>query len=67
VQEGQEGTVVARFVVDARGRVTDARAVKPCPWPLLNEETLRTIRNQWRFPEGRVRVYEVVIHFQLEK
>ena len=67
VQERQEGTVVVRFVVGTNGRVVSAEAHQPSPWPLLDEEALRTVRGKWRFPEGRTRVYEVAIRFQLKK
>ena len=61
----QEGTVVVRFVVGESGLVTSAEAVKPCPWPLLNEAAVRTIRHFWRFDTGKVREYEIAIHFQI--
>jgi len=61
----QEGTVVVRFVVGESGLVTSAEAVQPCPWPLLNESAVRTIRRFWRFAAGNVREYEIAIHFQI--
>jgi protein TonB len=61
----QEGTVVVRFGVGADGRVSWAQAIDRCPWPLLNQSALRTIRETWRFPAGLPRVYEVPIQFQL--
>ncbi len=64
---GQEGTVVVRFSVSETGRVLDAAAATPCPWPLLNEEAVRTVRELWRFRPGALRLYEVAIHFKLRK
>ncbi len=66
-REGQEGTVVVRFSVDENGRVLEAEAASPCPWPLLNEAALKVIRERWRFAPGRVHVYEVSMRFQLTK
>jgi protein TonB len=67
VQEGQEGTVIVRFIVGANGRVVSTQAHQPCAWPLLNDSALRVIRERWRFPEGQPRAYEVAIRFQLQK
>ncbi|HUJ11852.1 MAG TPA: TonB family protein [Verrucomicrobiae bacterium] len=61
----QEGTVVVRFVVGTSGLVTSAEVSQPCPWPLLNESAVRTIRRLWRFGPGDVREYEIAIHFQI--
>ena len=65
IQQHQEGTVVVRFVVGESGLVTSAEAVRPCPWPLLNESAVRTIRHFWQFGPGAVREYEITIHFQI--
>lgn len=65
IKEHQEGVVVLRFVVGENGRVSSAEATQPCPWPLLNESALRTVREQWRFPPGRLRMCEIAIRFQL--
>jgi TonB family protein len=43
---GIEGVVVAEVVIDASGRVTDARVVRSIP--MLDEEALRAVRN-WHF------------------
>jgi protein TonB len=67
MREGQEGTVVVRFVVGANGRVVSAQAHEPCPWELLNDAAVRVIRERWRFREGQPRAYEVAIRFQLKK
>ena len=64
---GQEGSVVVRFSVGEDGRVLAAEAATPCPWPLLNESAVRSIRERWRFATGAVRFFEVVIRFQLDK
>ncbi len=64
---GQEGTVVVRFSVGPDGRVLDATAATPSPWPLLNAEAVRTVREFWRFRPGAARLCEVAIHFSLTK
>ena len=48
---GQSGTLVVEFTVDSTGQVISAYAVSPSPWPLLNQEAVRTVR-RWRFPPG---------------
>lgn len=48
---GQTGTLTVEFTVDGTGRVISAYAVAPSPWPLLNQEAVRTVR-RWRFPPG---------------
>jgi periplasmic protein TonB len=65
IQQHQEGTVVVHLVVSESGQVSSAEATQPCLWPLLNEAALRAVRQQWRFPPGALRVYEVAIHFQI--
>lgn len=67
VLEGQEGVVTIRFSVGEEGRVLNAEAVSPCPWPLLNGAALRVVRSRWRFPAGPPRHYEVAIRFELTK
>ena len=66
-REGQEGTVTVIFSVGQNGRVMEAALSRPSPWPLLNQEALRVIRERWRFPSGAVRRYEVSIRFELTK
>lgn len=61
---GQTGTVVVEFTVDTSGRVIAAHAVKPSPWPLLNNEAVRTVRG-WKFPPGGVMKLQRPIVFQL--
>jgi TonB family protein len=51
----QEGTVIIIFTVGTDGRVTDARIASACPWPLLNESALRTVRDDYRLAPGPVR------------
>jgi len=63
----QQGTVVVLFTVGEDGRVTNAAASSPSPWPMLNQSALRTIRQSWRFPAGHVRSYEVAIQFVLNQ
>lgn len=64
---GQEGTVAIRFSVGDDGRVLAAESSVPSPWDSLNREALRVVREQWRFPPGSVRLYEVAIRFELRK
>jgi protein TonB len=67
MRQGQEGTVMVRFTVGENGRVLNAEAVSPSPWPLLNEAALRAVRERWRFRRGPVRIYEVPIRFEMLK
>ena len=67
VLAGEEGTVVASFDVGPDGRVDDAEAAIPSPWPLLNHSVLRTIRHDWRFSPGPPRRYEVSIEFDIHR
>lgn len=62
--KGQTGTVTVEFTVDTSGRVIAAYAKSPSPWPLLNEEAVRTVR-RWRFPPGGVMKLQRPIVFQL--
>jgi protein TonB len=43
-RQGQQGTVVVQFTVDERGYVVDAKILQSCPYSVLNEEALRTVR-----------------------
>jgi len=61
---GQTGTVLVEFTVDASGKVISAYAKKPSPWPILNEEAVRTVR-RWKFPPGGVMKLQRPIIFQL--
>jgi protein TonB len=63
-RKGQTGTVVVEFTIDTTGRVISAIAKSPSPWPLLNEEAVRTVR-RWRFPPGPVMKIQRPIVFQL--
>lgn len=63
-RKGQTGTVVVEFTIDTSGRVISAVAKSPSPWPLLNEEAVRTVR-RWRFPPGAVMKIQRPIVFQL--
>ncbi|MGD0766857.1 MAG: energy transducer TonB [Tepidisphaeraceae bacterium] len=67
VRAGQEGTIVVRMTVSEDGRVTQAEAVTPCPWPVLNSAAVRAVRSTWRFRRGPVRIYEVSIQFQINR
>ncbi|MEX1115902.1 MAG: TonB family protein [Akkermansiaceae bacterium] len=63
-RKGQTGTVVIEFTVDSSGRVISAYAKSLSPWPLLNEEAVRTVR-RWKFPPGGVMKLQRPIVFQL--
>ena len=65
-QSGQQGAVGVRFSVGPDGRVLEAEAVEPSPWPLLNAAAVRVVRERWRFRPGPLRLYIVSIRFQLE-
>lgn len=61
---GQTGTVIVEFTVDTTGRVISAHAKSSSPWPLLNDEAVRTVR-RWKFPPGGVMKLQRPIVFQL--
>lgn len=63
-RNGQAGTVMVEFTVDASGRVISAHAKSPSPWPLLDAEAVRTVR-RWRFPAGGAMTLQRPIVFQL--
>ncbi len=62
---GQTGTVVVEFIVGADGSVISAFAKTPCPWPLLNDCAISTVR-RWKFPPGTVTKYIRPIAFKLK-
>lgn len=66
-REGQEGTVGVRFTVAEDGRVLAAEPFAPSAWKLLNDAAVRVVRERWRFPSGKLRLYKVSIRFQLTK
>jgi len=61
---GQTGTVLVEFTIDTDGRVVSAFAKQPSPWPLLNEEAVKTVR-RWKFPPGGVMKLQRPIVFEL--
>lgn len=63
-RKGQTGTVVVEFTIDRSGRVISAHAAEPSPWPLLDHEAVRTVR-QWKFPPGDLMKLRRPIVFQL--
>ena len=60
----EQGTVVIRLEVAEDGHVTSARAISPCPWPLLNQSALRAVRQTWQFAPGPIRSYDVAIQYK---
>ena len=62
---GQSGSVLVEFVIGADGRVLSAYPKQPSPWPLLNNEAVRTVR-RWKFPPGGVMKLQRQIDFQLK-
>ncbi len=63
-RKGQSGTVLVEFTVDTNGRVISAYAKSESPWPLLNNEAVRTVR-RWKFPPGGILKLQRPIVFQL--
>lgn len=63
-RNGQTGTVMVEFTVDAGGRVISAHAKSSSGWPLLDNEAVRTVL-RWRFPAGGVMKLQRPIVFQL--
>lgn len=69
-RRGHEGRVVVAVAVDAHGRVQQATLAQPSPYPGLNREALRAVR-QWRFQPARrhgvpiAADTEVAVHFRL--
>ena len=61
---GQQGVVTVRLSVDADGRVTNAWAVGPSPFPSLNRAAVDAVRDTWHFPAGPPQLYDVQINFQ---
>jgi TonB family protein len=61
----ESGSVVVRFAIDENGSVTSAVAIEPCPFPLINQSALRTVRELWRFPPGRAGVATYTFEFDL--
>jgi protein TonB len=66
-RDGQEGAVTVRFTVAEDGHVVTVEAISPSRWPLLNESVLRAVKERWRFSPGKLRIYDVLIRFQLSQ
>lgn len=64
-RQGQQGAVKVRFTVGQDGRVISAEALEPCRWALLNESAVHTVLRRWRFSSGPLRLFDIVIRFQL--
>lgn len=56
--------VIVRCCRGANEQVWYAEPVFACRSPLLNNSALRTVRRQWHFRPGPVRIYEVEIRFE---
>lgn len=63
-RNGQTGTVLVEFTVDAAGHVISAYAKSSSSWPLLDNEAVRTVRS-WKFPAGGVMKLQRPIVFRL--
>ncbi|MCX6879776.1 MAG: energy transducer TonB [Verrucomicrobia bacterium] len=64
-RKGQTGTVLIEFIVGTDGRVISAYPLRPSPWPVLDNEAVRTVRG-WKFPPGAVMKLQRPIVFQLK-
>jgi TonB family protein len=64
-RSNQQGTVVIEFIVGTDGKVLSAWVKMPCPYELLNNAALSTIRSRWKFPSGDARRYKIPIIFRL--
>jgi len=64
-RSNQQGTVVIEFIVGVDGKVLSAWVKNPCPYDLLNNAALSTIRARWKFPAGDARRYKIPIVFRL--
>lgn len=66
LRRGYEGTAEIDFVVETSGRLSEVRLRKSSGFALLDEAALKTVRERWRFPPGKVRHHFVEIVFQLQ-
>jgi protein TonB len=64
-RKGQSGTVLVEFMVGTDGRVISAYPRNPSPWPVLDNEAVRTVRG-WKFLPGPVMRLQRPIVFQLK-
>ena len=64
-RSNQQGTVVIEFLVGVDGKVLSAWVKTACPYELLNNAALSTIRSRWKFPAGAARRYKIPIVFRL--
>lgn len=64
-RSNQQGTVVIEFIVGTDGKVLSAWVKTPCPYELLNNAALSTIRGRWKFGAGDARRYKIPIVFRL--
>jgi len=64
-RSNQQGTVLIEFIVGTDGKVLSAWVKTPCPYELLNNSALSTIRSRWKFAAGAARRYKIPIVFRL--
>jgi protein TonB len=64
-RSNQQGTVLIEFIVGTDGKVLSAWVKTPCPYELLNNAALSTIRSRWKFAAGAARRYKIPIVFRL--
>ncbi len=64
-RSNQQGTVMIEFIVGTDGKVLSAWIKTPCPYELLNNAALSTIRSRWKFAAGAARRYKIPIVFRL--
>lgn len=64
-RSNQQGTVIIEFLVGTDGKVLSAWVKTPCPYDLLNNAALSTIRSRWKFEAGAARRYKIPIIFRL--
>jgi TonB family protein len=65
-RQHQEGTGEIEIWVDPSGRVTEVKVVKTSGFPLLDESTVKTVKDRWRFPPGQTRHYLYPFDFHLK-
>ncbi len=64
LESGIQGRVICEFVINAEGKVTNARVVRPVD-PLLDAEALRVINSMPRWNPGKQRGKPVKVRYTL--